>query len=138
MRIPDSLLNQIIQNEGTVDGANPPNACGALRLALDLRDARIQAGPRKVHDLSKNTGAEEFMREILTRVGEHEPTPDYAVYLLVKCAAAIAAELAHSGDSGALAVAVAAAIEPGTLYTDKAKAKAKKTQKKRAPRKGVH
>lgn len=40
MHITDSMLDRIIDNEGTVDGLTVPNATGVLRLALDLRDAR--------------------------------------------------------------------------------------------------
>lgn len=39
-RISDSALDSLIDNEGTVDGINVPNATGILRLALDLRDVR--------------------------------------------------------------------------------------------------
>lgn len=42
MRIPNNLLDNLIENEGTVDGINVPNITGILRLALDLRDARVQ------------------------------------------------------------------------------------------------
>ena len=40
MRILDKLVQEIIDNEGTVDGLNPVNSTGVVRLALDLKEAR--------------------------------------------------------------------------------------------------
>jgi len=40
-RIPDELLNKLIDNEGELE-AGSISAMGVLRLALDLRDARAE------------------------------------------------------------------------------------------------
>ena len=39
MRIPENLLNELIQNEGELENG-PINTMGVFRLALDLRDLR--------------------------------------------------------------------------------------------------
>lgn len=43
-RVPDEVLEEIISNDGCRKGsANPINATGVLRLALDLQEARAEA-----------------------------------------------------------------------------------------------
>lgn len=39
-RVPDEMLERLVENDGTVDGLSAPSATGSLRLALDLREAR--------------------------------------------------------------------------------------------------
>lgn len=39
MRIPDSILQEVIENDGDTKGG-PVNSMGVLRLALDLKEAR--------------------------------------------------------------------------------------------------
>jgi hypothetical protein len=52
MRINNDMLDKLIENEGTVDGINIPNATGVLRLALDLKEARnkIKALERRAEE----------------------------------------------------------------------------------------
>lgn len=67
-RVSDEGLDRLIENDGTVDGFSAPSATGALRLALDLREARSALASVRTELLSVKTDGD--ARRVIQRILE--------------------------------------------------------------------